>query len=69
MINIYQKLGQNVRKYRERARLTQDQLCDKADVSQYYLSQIENGRRKPTLDILDKISTALSIPLYYFLKF
>jgi transcriptional regulator with XRE-family HTH domain len=69
MSDIYQKLGQNVRKYRERAKLTQDRLCDTADISQYYLSQIENGRRKPTLDILNKIAEALNIQIFQLLKF
>lgn len=69
MSDIYEKLGQNVRKFREKAKLTQDTLCDKADISQYYLSQIENGRRKPTLDILNKIATALNIPIYLLLKY
>ncbi len=34
---------------------TQNEMSKKLDISQEYLSQLENNKRKPTLELLDKL--------------
>lgn len=42
-------VGRNVRRARERAGLSQEQLAVRAGVSQQYVSTVENGRRNVTV--------------------
>ena len=54
-------VGEFIRSQRERADLSLRRLADRAGVSNPYLSQIERGLRKPSAEILKRISRALSI--------
>lgn len=56
-------LGRFVRKLREQARLTQEQLARKTGITYQYLSGLENGRENFSIDILDSLGTALECPL------
>ena len=58
----------NVKKYREKAGLTQEQLSEIADISPDYLSEIERGKKMPSMKRLFKIAAALRIPAYKLLK-
>ena len=56
--------GENpVRVWREHRRLTQQQLAEAAGISVPYLSQIESGKRKGTVEILSAIAKALGLSL------
>ncbi|MEI4493955.1 helix-turn-helix domain-containing protein [Mameliella alba] len=46
---------------REQARLTQEELADRADVSARFVSLLETGRRQPSLSALHAISAGLGI--------
>ena len=54
-------LGEFIRQQRERANLSLRRLADTAGISNPYLSQIERGIRKPSAEILSRISRALEI--------
>ena len=54
-------LGKNVRKFRKRASLTQEQLAYKVRVSPTYIGFIEQAQRNPSLKTLDKIARALKV--------
>lgn len=54
-------VGQFIREQRERANLSLRRLADSAGISNPYLSQIERGIRKPSAEILKRISRALEI--------
>lgn len=54
-------VGEFIRLQRERANLSLRRLADRAGVSNPYLSQIERGVRKPSAEILKRISRGLSI--------
>ncbi|WP_227698621.1 helix-turn-helix domain-containing protein [Sphingomonas hengshuiensis] len=53
--------GRNVRSARREKGWTQEQLAFEADVKRSYLSEIESGKRNPTLDIVEKIAVALGV--------
>lgn len=56
-------LGRFLRKLREQANLTQDQLARKTGITYQYLSGLENGRENFSIDILDSLGKALRCPL------
>ena len=60
------KLGNLIRKCRQKRRLTLKELCDKAGVSVGYLSQVERGNATPSLGTLAQIARALDLGLDYF---
>jgi transcriptional regulator with XRE-family HTH domain len=54
-------VGENVRRARLAAGLTQEQLADRCGFSQQYLSGLERGRRNPTIVTLYELSQALGV--------
>jgi XRE family transcriptional regulator, regulator of sulfur utilization len=55
-------IGETIKVLRTKKKLRQKDLAARCGLSQNYLSQIENGHRKPTLDSLESISSVLDIP-------
>lgn len=55
------RVGINVRKYREKLGLSQEELAFKADMHRTYISGVERGVRNPTLVILDRLAKALKV--------
>lgn len=54
-------IGDELRKSRQKAGLTQEKLAFEAGVDRTYISQLENDKKSPTLEVLFRICTALSI--------
>ncbi len=54
-------LGDELRKARERAGLTQEDLAFKARIHRTYVSQLERDRKSPTLAVLFRICDALGV--------
>lgn len=54
-------LGQNVRKYRLEAGLTQETASELAGLSSNYLRQIEMGNKTPRLETFIKIAEVLHV--------
>ena len=52
-------LGDELRRARRNAGLTQEQLAAKADISREYVSQLERDRQSPTVDMLLRICRIL----------
>ena len=51
----------NIKKYRKLRNLTQAKLSEACDISQDYLSEIERGKKTPSLETLIKIARQLNI--------
>ncbi|MFT4243662.1 MAG: helix-turn-helix transcriptional regulator [Acidovorax sp.] len=56
-------IGSCIRLFREKAGLTQDGLAQKAGISYQYLSGLENGQENFSIQVLERIASALQIPL------
>src|SRR3989440_8298976 len=56
-------LGRFVRKLREQANLTQEQLARKTGITYQYLSGLENGRENFSIDVLESLAKGLACPL------
>ena len=63
MKRLSENIGNAIKLCRTRRGLTQGQLAEAAGLSTSYLSLIEQGKRKPNLDVLDDIAEALAVPL------
>jgi len=57
------QLGMRIRFLREKAKLSQEDLALSCNVNKNYLCDIENGRRNPTIEVLDRIAKGLHIDL------
>jgi transcriptional regulator with XRE-family HTH domain len=55
--------GLAVREERESQDWSQGQLADRAGLSPHYISEIERGRRNPSLSVQASIADALGTPL------
>jgi transcriptional regulator with XRE-family HTH domain len=58
---IYQVVGENIHILRRRARLSQEQLAEKADLTTNYIGEIERAEKKITLETLENIATVLGV--------
>lgn len=56
---IYERLGKKIQKARKDKGITQEKLAEMADISRTHMGHIEQGRRQPTLDVVQKIAKAL----------
>jgi transcriptional regulator with XRE-family HTH domain len=54
-------IGDNLKRYRHRAGLTQEQLADRSGFSQFYITGLERGRRNPTLITIYELALALGV--------
>ena len=61
------KYGKAIRAVRSARGLTQQTLAETIGLDSSYISLIENGRRVPSLGVLENIATALATPLYLLL--
>ena len=54
-------LGNELRKLRQAAGLTQEELAFRAGIHRTYVSQLERNQKSPTLDVLFSICKVLTI--------
>lgn len=60
----YRQLGGRIARFRAHGGMSQEALAEKADIAPSYLARIETGARRPTLDVLGRLSDALGIQLH-----
>jgi transcriptional regulator with XRE-family HTH domain len=65
---LLRSLGLRLRQLREARKLTQEQLGEKAQLDQTYLSGIERGTRNPSVLVLGRIAAALKLSLAQLLE-
>lgn len=63
MATIYEKLGQNIKEYRKKYNISQEELALKAKVDLTSVSEIESGLRNPSLKMLHKIANGLRVKI------
>ena len=51
----YKLIGTRIKEKRTKAKLTQEYVSEKTGITAVYLSKIENGKVKPTIDTLSAI--------------
>jgi len=68
-MNICQKFGLNVRKYRNQKGFSQEKLAEVSGLHRTYISAVERGVRSISLDNIEKIASALEIDAYKLFVF
>ncbi len=64
----YRFIGSRVKEARKEMKITQENLAELLDVSIGYVSQVERGATKISLDLLGAISGILKKDLSYFVR-
>ncbi len=62
-MNTQKQLGKNIKKFREKANKTQEELAEQAGIHVSYISRIERGVVNPSYDVLEGIAKALKIKI------
>lgn len=61
MPNEAKKLGENLRRIRSKAGISQSDVAKSLGVSRGFVSDIENGKRNPTLATIARIAKAINV--------
>lgn len=62
------QLGMRIKFLRNERGWSQEDLALEANINKNYLSDLENGRRNPSLDILERIANAFGMSLSELFK-
>ena len=65
-MDVKLKVGQRIKTLRKQLGLSQEALALKAEVDRTYMTDVENGRRNISIEILEKIIVALGISVTNF---
>lgn len=57
-------IGERLKDLREQKSLSQGDVEKRTGLLRCYLSRVENGHTVPSVDTLEKIATALEVPMY-----
>ena len=60
-MEIRARLGSNVRSLREARGWSQEDYADRAGLHRTYVSDIERGRRNPTVTVVEKLARPLEV--------
>lgn len=62
------QLGMRIKFLRSQRKWSQEDLALEANINKNYICDLENGRRNPSLDILERLSDAFGITLEELFK-
>ena len=65
-MDIKLKVGQRIKELRKQLGLSQEGLGYKAEVDRTYVTDVENGRRNVSLEILERLVKALEVSFTEF---
>lgn len=68
-MNVSSKVGKRIREYRNQAGLSQEKLAHMANINFNFLGDVERGKKKPSIDTLEKLLTALNVSFEEFFNF
>ncbi|MCB2075497.1 MAG: helix-turn-helix transcriptional regulator [Novosphingobium sp.] len=60
-MDICTRLGRNVRRLREEKGWSQEDYADRAGIHRTYVSDIERGKRNPTVTVVEKLAKPLEV--------
>ena len=63
MSELAKQIGQRIRNYRVEKGYSQEKLAELSGCHPTYIGQVERGEKNATLESVEKISSALKIPL------
>jgi len=61
MAKIREILADNIKEYRRKIGITQSELAERSNISTNFMGMVEQKRKFPTPEVLDRIAAALEI--------
>ena len=68
MILVRQEIGEVLRDFRLQKGRTLRQVAGRASVALGYLSEVERGQKEASSELLEAITSALGVPLWFVLR-
>ena len=68
MDKISEQLGKNMKRIRAKKKMSQGDIARALEVDRGYISNIENGKKNPTLATIKKLADALDVSADELLK-
>ena len=68
MSDAAKRLGENIRRIRLEKGMTQGDLCRALDLDRAYMSNVESGKKNPTLATIERLAGALGVTSDELLK-
>lgn len=65
----FQRMGNKIQKLRKSAGITQEEFADRLGISRTHIGHIEQGRKKPSLELLQKIAKYLKVTVSELIPF
>lgn len=65
-MDIKLRVGQRIRELRKELEISQETLAYKAEVDRTYVTDVENGRRNVSVEILERLIKALNVSISEF---
>lgn len=66
---IRRELGQKIKAFRAKTKMTQEDFSSKIGITQKYLGHIEQGARSPSLSLIVKMAKELEVQVWELFKF
>ena len=60
-MDIRTRLAQNIRRLRQEKGWSQEDYADRAEIHRTYVSDIERGRRNPTITVVEKLAAPFGV--------
>lgn len=64
-----ERLGKRIQKLRKERGLTQEEMAEKLNISRTHMGHIEQGRKAPSLKLMDKIARVLKVKVQELFPF
>jgi DNA-binding XRE family transcriptional regulator len=61
MANTKEKQGKKIQKLRKSLGYTQEEFAEKLHISRTHVGHIEQGRKSPSIKLMDKLARALKV--------
>ena len=60
-MDIKLKVGQRIKELRKKLEFSQERLANEAEVDRTYVTDVENGRRNISVEVLERLIAALRV--------
>ncbi len=62
-MDVHERLAQNLRRLRQAKDWSQEELAHQTDIHRTYVSDLERGRRNPSIDVIERLAKGLGVKL------
>jgi len=62
-VDVHERLAQNLRRLRQAKDWSQEELAHQTDIHRTYVSDLERGRRNPSIDDIERLAKGLGVKL------